>query len=86
VLGGRTKDVGPTLLSDGTNCIVKAMKAKSQAKRIAAITVIGTGDSEKQAPLKFKILMHTVMRGIFADKNRQEKIFLDKNGAGHDLE
>jgi hypothetical protein len=62
------------------------MKAKSQAKRIAAITVIGTGDSAKQAPLKFKILMHTVMRSIFADKNRQESIFLDKNGAGHDLE
>lgn len=86
VLGGRTKDVGPTMLSDGTRCIVNAMKSKSKAKRIAAITVIGAGDSAKQAPLKFKILMHTVMRNIFADKNRQEKIFLDPKGIGHDLE
>lgn len=85
-LGGKTKDVGPTMLSDGTRNIINAMKTKSKAKRIAALTVIGTGDSEKQAPMKFKLLMYTVMRGIFADKNRQEKLFLDKNGPGHDLE
>lgn len=86
VLGGKTKDVGPTMLSDGTRNIINAMKSKSKAKRIAALTVIGTGDSEKQAPLKFKLLMHTVMRGVFADKNRQEKLFLDPKGPGHDLE
>jgi nucleoside-diphosphate-sugar epimerase len=85
-LGGRTKDVGPTMLSRGTQNIVNAMKAKSKAKRISVLTVIGTGDSAGQAPLKFKILMHTVMRSIFADKNRQEKIFLDPAGSGHDLE
>lgn len=86
VLGGKTKDVGPTMLSDGTRNIINSMRSKSKAKRIAALTVIGTGDSAGQAPLKFKLLMHTVMRGIFADKNRQEKLFLDPKGPGHDLE
>ncbi len=74
------------MLTDGTTCIVNSMKAKSSAKRIAALTVIGTGDSAKSAPLKFKVLMYTMMRSIFADKNRQEKIFLEPDGAGHDLE
>ncbi len=61
-LGGKTKDVGPTMLTDGTSCIVKAMKSKSGAKRIAVVTSIGAGDSEKQAPLMFKALMYTVMK------------------------
>ena len=85
-LGGRTKDVGPTMLTVGTTNIVRSMKAKSKAKRIATVTVIGTGDSEKSAPLKFKLLMYTMMRSIYADKNRQEKIFLDPTGDGHELE
>jgi len=85
-LGGRTKDVGPTMLTDGTRNIVNSMKTKSHAKRIATVTVIGTGDSEKSAPLKFKLLMYTMMRSIYADKNRQEKIFLDPTGEGHELE
>ncbi len=84
-LGGKTKYVGPTMLTDGTKCIINAMKKKLQ-KRIAVITSIGTGDSEKQAPLSFKVLMYTVMRGIFADKNNQEKLFTQPSGPGHDLE
>lgn len=85
-LGGKTKDVGPTMLTDGTTCIINAMKNKSSAKRIAVVTSIGAGDSEKQAPLMFKALMYTVMKGIFADKNNQEKLFTDSNGIGRDLE
>jgi uncharacterized protein YbjT (DUF2867 family) len=83
-LGGKTKDVGPTMLTDGTTCVINAMKAKSEAKRIAVVTSIGAGDSEKQAPLFFKALMYTVMSGIFKDKNNQEALFLD--GPGKDLE
>ncbi len=85
-LGGKTKHVGPTMLHDGTTNIVNAMKAKSKAKRIAVVTSIGTGDSENQAPLMFKALMYTVMRSVYADKNRQEQIFTDPNGIGRDLE
>lgn len=85
-LGGKTKDVGPTMLTDGTRNIVRAMKEKSKAKRIAVMTSIGTGDSERQAPIFFKALMYTVMRGIFTDKNNQEKLFTSPTGPGRDLE
>lgn len=82
-LGGKTKDVGPTMLTDGTSNVIKAMK-ESGTKRVSVVTSIGAGDSEKQAPIFFKALMYTVMRGIFADKNNQEGLFL--NGPGSDLE
>jgi nucleoside-diphosphate-sugar epimerase len=85
-LGGRTKNVGPTMLTDGTRNIIEAMKKFSSAKRIAVVTSIGTGDSEKQAPWSFRALMYTVMRKTFADKNNQEGLFLSPNGPGHDLE
>ncbi|RYH17022.1 NAD(P)-dependent oxidoreductase [archaeon] len=85
-LGGKTKDVGPTMLTDGSRCIINAMKRKNQAKRIAVMTSIGTGNSERQAPLFFKALMYTVMKNIFVDKNNQEKLFTEPNGPGHDLE
>lgn len=85
-LGGRTRDVGKTMLTDGTTNIVNAMKAKSNAKRISIVTSIGTGDSASYAPLTFKALMYTVMRGIFKDKNNQEKLFTEPDGIGHDLE
>ena len=53
-LGGKTKDVGPTMLTEGTTNIVNSMKKLSKAKRIAVVTSIGAGDSEKQAPIFFK--------------------------------
>lgn len=84
-LGGKTKDVGPTMLTDGTRNIITGMK-KIGAKRISVVTSIGAGDSEKQAPLVFKALMYTVMKGIFTDKNNQESLFLNPDGPGHDLE
>lgn len=85
-LGGKTKFVGPTMLTDGTRCIINSMKNLCKAKRIAVVTSIGTGDSERQAPLAFKALMYTVMRSIFADKNNQEKLFTSPTGPGNDLE
>eukprot|EP01041_Mallomonas_annulata_P010966 gene10966-22921_t len=84
-LGGKTKDVGPTMLSDGTRCIINSMKSKG-IKRVAVVTSIGAGDSENQAPIFFKALMYTVMKGIFADKNRQESLFLAPDAPGKDLE
>ena len=63
-LGGKTKDVGPTMLTDGTTCIINACK-KYGVKRIAVVTSIGAGDSENQAPFFFKMHMWTVMKGIF---------------------
>jgi len=70
-LGGKTSDVGETMLTDGTNNIMNAMKTNG-VKRIAVITSIGAGDSKDQAPFFFKILMATAMKKIFNDKNNQE--------------
>lgn len=71
-LGGKTSDVGETMLTDGTNNIMNAMKSNG-VKRIAVITSIGAGDSKNQAPFFFKILMATAMKKIFNDKNNQEE-------------
>jgi predicted mannosyl-3-phosphoglycerate phosphatase (HAD superfamily) len=73
------------MLTDGTKNIINAMK-KTRAKRIAVVTSIGAGDSENQAPLAFKMLMYTVMRGIFEDKNNQESLFLSPNGIGRECD
>jgi len=72
-LGGKTKDVGETMCSDGTRNVVEAMK-KAGVKRVAVVTSIGVGDSKDQAPMMFKILMATVMSKIFTDKNLQEEL------------
>jgi uncharacterized protein YbjT (DUF2867 family) len=71
-LGGKTSDVGETMLTDGTNNIIAAMKDKG-VKRLAVVTSIGAGDSENQAPFFFKVLMWTAMKKIFTDKNNQEE-------------
>jgi uncharacterized protein YbjT (DUF2867 family) len=73
-LGGKTSDVGKTMLQDGTANIVAACKANG-VKRISVVTTIGAGDSMDQAPWAFRLLMMTVMSSIMADKN-----------AGSDLE
>jgi nucleoside-diphosphate-sugar epimerase len=52
-LGGKTSDVGDTMLTDGTKNVIQAMKSKG-VKRLAVVTSIGTGDSENQAPFFFK--------------------------------
>ena len=72
-LGGKTKDVGPTMLTDGTKNVIASMK-ENDVKRLAVVTSIGTGDSKEQAPFFFRILMSTVMSNIFKDKNEQEKV------------
>jgi len=71
-LGGKTSDVGDTMLTEGTNIIINEMK-KNDVKRVAVITSIGAGDSKDQAPFFFKILMATAMKKIFNDKNNQEE-------------
>ena len=72
-LGGKTSEVGETMLTDGTRNVIDCMKEKG-VKRIAVVTSIGAGDSENQAPFFFKVLMWTAMKKIFVDKNNQEKV------------
>lgn len=71
-LGGKTSDVGETMLTDGTKNVITAMQEKG-VKRISVVTSIGAGDSEDQAPFFFKVLMWTAMKKIFVDKNNQEE-------------
>lgn len=75
-LGGKTSDVGETMLTDGTTNIIATMKKKG-VKRVAVVSSIGVGDSENQAPFAFKLLMMTVMKKIFKDKNAQEDVVKD---------
>ena len=72
-LGGRTSDVGETMLTDGTTNVINSMK-ENGVKRLSVVTSIGTGDSAHQVPFFFKVLMWTMMKKIFADKNNQEKV------------
>jgi nucleoside-diphosphate-sugar epimerase len=81
-LGGKTKDVGKTMLEDGTRNVIETIKAAKAGRRISVVTSIGAGDSENQAPFAFKILMMS----IFNDKNAQERLFVDPSGPGHDLD
>eukprot|EP00980_Cylindrotheca_fusiformis_P018517 scaffold6124_cov122-Cylindrotheca_fusiformis.AAC.36 len=71
-LGGKTSEVGDTMLTDGTNNVIAAMK-ENGVKRMSVVTSIGAGDSESQAPFFFKLLMWTAMKKIFTDKNNQEE-------------
>lgn len=84
-LGGKTADVGETMLTDGTTNIINAMK-RVGTKRVAVVTSIGAGDSEDQAPFFFKMLMYTMMKKIFVDKNNQEALFTKPGSPGADLE
>jgi len=84
-LGGKTKDVGSTMLQDGTANIIAACKANG-VKRISVVTSIGVGDSMDQAPWAFRLLMMTVMSSIMADKNKQEDLFMPAGSPGADLE
>lgn len=85
-LGGKPDEVGYDMLTNGTKCIINAMK-KYNVKRIAVVTSIGVGDSINQAPLFFKLIMKTVMKPIMKDKNNQEDLFLkDSDSPGANLE
>jgi len=84
-LGGKTSDVGATMLQDGTANIIAACKANG-VKRISVVTTIGAGDSMEQAPWAFRLLMMTVMSSIMADKNKQEELFNAPGAPGAELE
>eukprot|EP00934_Nitzschia_sp_Nitz4_P001907 Nitzschia sp. Nitz4//scaffold1_size375055//302972//303808//NITZ4_000319-RA/size375055-processed-gene-0.387-mRNA-1//1//CDS//3329541174//1907//frame0 len=75
-MGGKTSQVGETMLTDGTNNIIAAMKEKG-VKRLAVITSIGAGDSKSQAPFSFRVLMSTVLTKVFRDKNNQEEAVMN---------
>ena len=85
-LGGSTQKVGTSMLTDGTRNIIHCIKKYHASKKIVIVTSIGTGNSIKEPPLFFRILMKTVLKDAFIDKNNQESLFLSPNGIGNDLD
>ena len=58
-LGGRTTEVGTTMLTDGTKNIIRAMKEVGNTNRVSIVTSIGAGESYDQAPWLFRLIMWT---------------------------
>lgn len=85
-LGGNTQNVGNDMLTKGTENIIQCIKEFNASPRISIVTSIGSGDTIDEPPLLFKILMRTLLKDAFIDKNNQEALFLDDNGIGHNLE
>jgi uncharacterized protein YbjT (DUF2867 family) len=66
-----------TLLSTATRALVAAMKAEG-VSRIIAITGIGAGDSIGHGGVLFdNVIFPLLLRRVYADKNRQERLLRD---------
>jgi nucleoside-diphosphate-sugar epimerase len=74
-LGGNTKEVGKSMLTDSTRNILESIKQTHSSPRISLVTSIGVGDSVDKPPFFFKILMNTLLKDGFIDKNSQEELF-----------
>jgi len=66
-----------TLLSSATQALVSAMKS-AQVSRLVCITGMGAGDSAGHGGFVFdNVIFPLLLRKVYADKNRQEKIVRD---------
>jgi putative NADH-flavin reductase len=66
-----------TLLSAATRALVSAMKGEG-ISRLVAITGIGAGDSAGHGGFLFdKVIFPLLLRHVYADKDRQERIIRD---------
>lgn len=70
---GNTPNNPSNVVSAGTQIIVDAMRAQS-IHRIIVVTSLGVGDSKRQVPFVFRLLSMTMLRGVMADKEEQERI------------
>ena len=69
---GNTANNPDFVVSDGTQNIIIAMQ-KQGIKRLVVVSALGVGDSREQVPLSFKMMMKTVLRKAYEDKERQEQ-------------
>ncbi|MFO0595028.1 MAG: SDR family oxidoreductase [Myxococcaceae bacterium] len=58
--------------------LVAAMK-KHGVKRVVNLSAAGAGDSAHTSPFFFKIIRGTVLRHVYADKNRAEPLLLNSD-------
>ena len=70
---GSSSDNPKDIVSQGTQNIVNAM-LHAHVPRLIVISSLGVGDSKKQIPFTFKLIASTFLRGVMADKERQEAI------------
>ncbi|HET7232200.1 MAG TPA: SDR family oxidoreductase [Longimicrobium sp.] len=62
-----------TILSEGVRNLVRAMK-RQKLKRLIFVSSLGVGDSKGQlGPLYNRVLLPTLLKNIFADKERAEE-------------
>ena len=70
-LGGR-KDTIANICTVGTQHVITGLQAHG-IRRILVVTSMGVGDSKSQVPFFFRIIMNTMLKQAFADKETQEQ-------------
>lgn len=73
---GNTANNPDFVVSDGTHHIIERMK-KQEIQRLVVVSALGVGDSRDQVALSFKMIMKTVLRKAYEDKERQEQFVQD---------
>ncbi len=69
---GHTANNPDNVVSEGTRNIIDCMK-KQDIRRLVVVSALGVGDSQEQVSLTFKMMMKTVLRKAYEDKERQEQ-------------
>lgn len=70
---GNTPNNPDMVVSEGTRHIIDCM-VKQGIRRLVVVTALGVGDSLEQVTLTFKMIMKTVLRKAYEDKERQEQL------------
>ncbi|WP_420630613.1 NAD(P)-dependent oxidoreductase [Candidatus Leptofilum sp.] len=69
---GNTAHNPDFVVSDGTQNIIAGM-TKQHIQRLVVVSALGVGDSRDRVSRSFKMLMKTVLRKAYEDKERQEQ-------------
>ncbi|GJM41562.1 MAG: hypothetical protein DHS20C20_18440 [Ardenticatenaceae bacterium] len=73
---GNTANNPDFVVSTGTKNIIDSM-TKQNIKRLVVVSALGVGDSRDRVSRSFKVLMKTVLRKAYEDKERQEQLVRD---------
>lgn len=65
-----------TLLADGTGNLIAAMR-KAQVPRLVCVTLLGTGDSRRNASPFYRHVILRVLAPMVPDKENQERVVRD---------
>jgi len=76
-LGAKLELRPVTLLSAGTRNVIAAMR-ESGVERLVCVTGVGAGDSRGHGGFAYdRLILPTLLRYMYADKNRQEQVVHD---------